>query len=136
MPEAHLDRLLAELGERAGAEIAQVRADAESEASDLLLAANRRVAAKREAALIACDADRALRRAAVAANARTAARGDLLRAQHTLVGVVIDRARSIVVERLEQELESASISARIAELQSFAPDGVVTRADGLRLVAK
>jgi vacuolar-type H+-ATPase subunit E/Vma4 len=135
MAEPHLERLLAELGERAGAEIAQVRADAESEASELLLAANRRIAAHRQDALTTCEADYARRRASAAGDARTAARGDLLRAQHALVDLVIGRARTMLAERLERERHSSSVDARVAELQSFVPNGVVTRRDGLQLVA-
>ena len=135
MPAAHLERLLDELGERASAEIAQVSADGDSAASELLLAAKRRVAARREIALEACETEYARRRVAAAADASNAARRDLLRAQHALVALVIERARRILVERFEREADATPLKARIAELQSFAPGGVVSRANGLRLAA-
>jgi vacuolar-type H+-ATPase subunit E/Vma4 len=135
MAGAHFDRLLAGLGERAKAEIAQVRADAEEQATELRVAADRVVARRRADALAACEAEYMRRRAAAAADARHDARGTLLRAQHALVATVMSRARGMVVDRLARDGESPTVAARIAELESFASDGVVTSDDGLKLVA-
>lgn len=135
MSDSHFERLLAELGERAGAELEQARADAQTRADEILGAAEVRVAKRRDDALVVREAEYARRGAAAAADARHAARASLLRAQHALVAMVIERARAIVVERLEHDGDSPALAARIAELSSYATNGTVTRRDGLELVA-
>jgi len=135
MAEAHFEQLLAELGERASAELAQVQTDGERLSVQVLADADARVMQRRNEALAACESEYARRRAGAAADARHAARGNLLRAQHALVATVIARARAIVAERLGREGETPAIAARVSELSSYAAGGTVTRGDGLSLVA-
>jgi len=135
MSDEHLDRLLAELGARAGAELEQVRASAEAEASALLGAADERGAARLTAALAASDADYERRRAAAAAGARHDARGALLEAQHALVTRVLERARALVAAELAARPESPALTTRLAELSTYAVNAKVERRDGLVLVA-
>jgi hypothetical protein len=135
LAEPHFERLLAELGARAGSELAQVQADADAEACKILSAADRRIARRRDEALAACDAEYARCRAVAAADARHAARADLLRAQHALVDRVIERARSAVAERLAETNGSRALDERVADLSSYAPlDAVVMKEKGITII--
>ena len=143
MADAHVERLLAELGERANAELAQAEAAARERADAVREAARRRAEAARTAIVAAAEAEEAARRAAAVANAQAAARGALLEAQHAFVARVRDAARARVTARLASAGDSEHMRARITALEAFAmtkdvrvergPGGLELVADGRHL---
>ena len=138
MADEHLERLLAELGERAQAEIAQVGTDAETRAQSIRIDAVARAAARKAAAVADLEAEFARRRTSELAEARRRARGGVLCAQHALVDRVLDRIRMLATERLAQPLSDCGIAARSALLRSYAvtADASVERVEsGIRLSA-
>jgi hypothetical protein len=138
MADAHLERLLAELGERARTEIAQVEADAAVRAAAIRDEACTRAAAHTAEALSALEAELAHRRGTELAEARRRARGALLTAQHALVGRVLDRARALAIARLAAPESKCGLDRRAAVLGSYAvgADAVIERLEsGLRLTA-
>jgi vacuolar-type H+-ATPase subunit E/Vma4 len=137
MTDAHLDRLLEELGARATAELNAVRDAAVANAADVLAAAAANVDARGAAALAACDAECERHRANALATTRREARAALLHAQHALVDRVIGRAKAIIVQRLAAESSSELLTKRSAALAAFAfgHANVVRGAEGLRLEA-
>ena len=138
MPDEHLERLLAELGERAQAEIAQVHTDATSRAAAIRCNAAAQADARRLAALQALEADLAHRTMSALADARRQARGTVLRAQHALVDRVLARARALVIEHLADPASDCGITRRAEVLRSYAmtSDAAIERGDaGIRLAA-
>ena len=138
MGDAHLERLLAELGDRAQSEIAQVRADAAARAESIRAAGVAGAAARCAEALAALDADVARRRIGALADARRRARGAVLRAQHALVDRVLAKVRVLAATRLAEPISECGIARRSALLRSYAVRSDVTvdrTASGIRLTA-
>ena len=138
MVDAHLERLLAELGDRAQSEIAQVRADATARAESIRAAGMAGAAARRAAALAAVDADFARRRVGALAEARRRARGAVLCAQHTLVDRVLARVRILAAARLAEPTSACGVARRSVLLRSYVvgSDAVIDRSEsGIRLTA-
>ena len=138
MPDAHLERLLTELGARAGAEIAQVEADARARADAIRARCAAAVDARRAVAIATVDADLARRRTSALAEARRRGRGAVLRAQHALVDLVVERIRQQAARQFAQPESERGFSRRCAILRSYAvsADASVERvASGLRLTA-
>ena len=138
MADAHLERLLAELDERARTEIAQVEADAAARATAIREEACKRAAACKVEALSALDAEFARHRGSELAEARRRARGTLLTAQHALVERVLDRARTLAVARLATPESRCGLDRRATLLASYAigADAAIERLEsGLRLTA-
>ena len=136
--DAHLERLLAELGERAQSEIAQVRTEAAARAGSIRAGCASRAEARRTEALAALDAEFSRRRMTVLAEARRRARGTVLRAQYALVDRVFREIRALATERLAQPSSDCGIQRRSALLRSYAAtsDAVIERTDsGVRLTA-
>ena len=138
MADAHLERLLAELDERARTEIGQVEADAAARATAIRDEACKRAAARKAESLSALDAEFARHRGSELAEARRRARGTLLAAQHALVDRVLDRARALAVARLASSDSNCGLDRRATLLASYAigADPTVERLEsGLRLTA-
>lgn len=138
MADTHLERLLAELGARAQAEIAQVEADATARAQAVRAESTARREARRAEALAALDAEFAQRRHAAIADARRRARRVVLCAQHAMVERVLARIRLLAVERLSEPASECAIARRAALLRSYAvtSDAVIERLEsGIRLRA-
>lgn len=138
MADAHLERLLAELGERARVEIAQVEADAVVRADAVRARCASAVDARRDGALAALEADLERRRMSALAEARRRGRGAVLRAQHALVDRVLERVRRRAADRLARPESECGVQRRSARLRSYAigADASVERvASGLRLTA-
>lgn len=120
MPDEHLERLLAELGERAKAEIAQVQTDAAARAESVRTGRAERANARRAEAVAALEAEFTHRRASSLAEARRRARGVVLCAQHRLVDRVLDKIRLRAAERLAEPASACGKERRAALLRSYA----------------
>ncbi len=118
--DTHLDRLLAELGDRAQAELEQVRRDADAQAQAMSHAAEARAQIRTATALAECEAETMRRQANAIADARRAARGALLQAQHALVDRVCARARRRLAPRFADAANGDTMHRRLAELVTFA----------------
>lgn len=138
MSDAHLERLLAELGERAQAEITQVAADAAARAQSVREGCQVRLESRRSSALAALDSEFARRRTSALAEARRRARGAVLREQHALVDRVLGRIRRLAVERLADPASACGVARRAEVLRSYAvgADPATERVEsGMRLTA-
>ena len=138
MTDGHLERLLAELGERAHAEIAQVEADAAARADAIRARCASAIEARRAEALAAVEADMARRRTTTVAEARRRGRGAVLRAQHALVDRVLEKIRACAAERLAEPASACGIERRSTILRAYAvgADSAIERGiDGLRMTA-
>lgn len=138
MADAHLERLLAELGGRAQAEMAQVGADAAARAESMRADCVAGAAVRRAEAFAALDAEFALRRLSALAEARRRARGLVLCAQHAFVDRVLDRIRVLAIGRLADPANEYGIARRSAILRSYAvsADARIERSEsGIRLTA-
>lgn len=138
MADAHLERLLAELGERAQAEIVQVQTDAAARAESVRAGCAERTQSRRAEAVAALEAEFTHRRAISLADARRRARGAVLRAQHQLVDRVLEKIRLRAAERLAQPESARGIATRSALLRCYAmtPDASIECVtSGIRLTA-
>lgn len=126
--DEHLDRLLAELGERSNAEIAKIQSEGRAAVDTIRRDVAARIAKGRDAAIAACEAESAERRAEAIAAARSRARSSLLRAQHTLVDRVLDLARAESASRFASACVVPTLVARTRDLLTYVPeDGAVVR---------
>lgn len=137
MADEHLERLLAELGERAKSEITQATAAGQAEVGRILSAARASARERTAKALADCEAEQARSRAAAIAVARRRARGALLEAQHAFVNRALACGAQLITERLRAAGPQA-MQTRVDALMSYAPesDAEVRRGDdGIRLTA-
>jgi hypothetical protein len=139
MADEHLERLLAELGERAKLEIAQATAAGQAEAERVRAVAELNARERIADALRICEREEAQRRAGEVAVARRRGRRALLEAQHAFVNRVLARAAELIAERLRTAGPEA-MQARVDSLLSYAADhdadvradatGITVLADG------
>lgn len=137
MADEHLERLLADLGERAKSEITQATAAGQAEVEQILTAARASARDRKAKALADCESEQARSRAAALAVARRRSRGALLNAQHAFVNRALTRAAELITERLRVAGPQA-MQPRVDALMSYAAEGdAQIRRDehGIRLTA-
>jgi vacuolar-type H+-ATPase subunit E/Vma4 len=137
MADEHLERLLAELGERAKSEIAQATTAGQAEAERILSAARANAHERMVDAVGECESEQARSRATAIAVARRRARRALLEAQHAFVNRALACGAQLVTERLRAAGPQAT-QARVDALMSYTSesDAQVRRGDdGIRLTA-
>jgi hypothetical protein len=140
MPDAHLERLLTELGERARGEITAVDADADERIASLRAEWAQRFVDERERALAECERRAASDAAGEIAALKRDRRSVLLGAQHTLVERVLARASLSLASCFEHAGGHRAVASHIDMLREFAgsPDvevsvssrGITMTADG------
>jgi vacuolar-type H+-ATPase subunit E/Vma4 len=135
--DEHLERLLAELGERAKSEITQATAAGQADVERILSAAHANARERMAKAVADCESEQARSRATAIALARRRARGALLDAQHAFVNRALTRAADFITDRLRVAGPQA-LQARVDALMSYTSEGdaqVRRGDDGIRLTA-
>lgn len=138
MVEAHLDRLLAELDERARADIAAVAAETASRIGTMRADQSARLEAERRSALAACERQAACDQASAVAAMKRERRSALLMAQHGLVERVLARVTVQLAGCFEHTAGHAGITRRADMLREFACSSdvsIVVSSNGISLVA-
>jgi vacuolar-type H+-ATPase subunit E/Vma4 len=121
--DAHFQRLLGELGARAGAELDQVSAAAQARADSIRVESAARIEKRREAAIAQCDEDVQRSRNSALAAARHEGRRRLLDTQHALVERVVSAAVEATNRKLSLCVNPDRLSRRAGELLSYAGNG-------------